>query len=128
VARILLIDDNDFVRETIRRVLAVSGHNVETAVDGTAGLAKFAPAAFDVVLCDLFMPGEGGTGTMRRIRDQDPRVGIIAISGGSGGTPEDLATTVDHGADLALAKPFSNRDLLDAVTLAAGLRPPAIGV
>ena len=122
MARILLIDDNEIVRATIRRVLTVSGHTVETAADGTVGLAIFAAAQFDVVVCDMHMPGEGGGATIRAIRGRDSRVGIIAISGS--GPSDTLAGASSLGADLTLGKPFANQDLLAAVTRAGGLRPP----
>jgi CheY-like chemotaxis protein len=122
VARILLIDDNEIVRATIRRVLAVSGHTVETAVDGTDGQAKFAGGGFDVVVCDMHMPGEGGGATIRAIRSRDSRVGIIAISGS--GPSDTLAMATNLGADLTLGKPFTNQDLLAAVTRAGVLRAP----
>jgi CheY-like chemotaxis protein len=121
LARILLIDDNEIVRETVRRVLKASGHSIETAADGTAGQVKFAGEAFDLVICDLHMPGEGGAATIRAIREKNPNVGIIAISGS--GTPEALAKATGLGADMTLAKPFQNKDLLAAVAAAAVLRP-----
>lgn len=122
MARILLIDDNEIVRETIRRVLKASGHSVESVADGAAGQAKFAEGGFEVVVCDLHMPGEGGGATIRAIRDHDPKVGIIAISGSVPNLA--LSQMTSLGADITLAKPIANKDLLAAVTEAAQLRPP----
>jgi two-component system, chemotaxis family, chemotaxis protein CheY len=122
---ILVIDDNEIVRETVRRVLAVSGHRVETAPDGLAGIEKFASAPFDVVICDMFMPGEDGIGTIRAIREQNREVGIIAVSGsGADGGYNVLSMSASLGADVTLAKPFANADLLAAVARVAAPRPP----
>jgi CheY-like chemotaxis protein len=122
VAHILLIDDNDMVRETVNDMLASAGHGVEEASDGLAGLEKFAPGKFDVVISDVFMPGEDGIGTIRKIRREDSDVGIVAISGGGyGDSAEDvLLKTSQQGADCTLAKPFSRTQLLAAVDRAAG--------
>ncbi|HEX4112986.1 MAG TPA: response regulator [Stellaceae bacterium] len=121
MAHILLIDDNEMVRETVNDMLASAGHGVEEASDGLAGLEKFAPGKYDVVISDIFMPGEDGIGTIRKIRREDSVVGIIAISGGGGGdSAEDvLRITVKLGADCTLAKPFSRAQLLAAVASAS---------
>lgn len=121
LARILIIDDNEIVRETVRRVVKASGHSVETAPDGTAGLAKFAGEAFDLVICDLHMPGEGGAATIQAIRNRNPDIGIIAMSGS--GTSDALASATGLGANLTLAKPFQNKELLAAISTATAPPP-----
>lgn len=122
MAHILLIDDNAMVRETINEMLASAGHGVDEAPDGSAGLRKFAAGKYDVVISDVFMPGEDGIVTIRKIRREDSDVGIVAISGGGyRDSAEDvLRVTVDVGADCTLAKPFSRKQLLAAVDEAAG--------
>jgi CheY-like chemotaxis protein len=123
VAHILLIDDNDMVRETVNDMLESAGHGVDEAADGLAGLEKFEPGKYDVVISDIFMPGEDGIGTIRKIRREDSDVAIIAISGGgqSAGAEDVLRMTIKLGADCTLAKPFSRTQLLAALASAAGM-------
>ncbi|HEY5208448.1 MAG TPA: response regulator [Stellaceae bacterium] len=122
MAHILLIDDNEMIRETVNDMLASAGHGVEEAFDGIDGIEKFEQGhgKYDVVISDIFMPGEDGIGTIRRIRHDDPDVGIIAISGGgqAGSAQDVLRMTIALGADYTLAKPFSRTQLLSTVTKA----------
>jgi CheY-like chemotaxis protein len=117
MAKVLLIDDNSLVRDTLRRVLARAGHVVETAADGAAGLAAFAAQKFDAVISDIFMPNEDGIAVISKIRAQSRDVCIIAISGaGSGaGSYDALRMTQDLGADYILQKPIVNADLVEAI-------------
>ena len=122
MANILLIDDDPDIRDALGDLLSADGHGVETASDGEAALEKFAGRAFDVVIADIFMPGEDGIGTIRKIRDQDPFVGIVAISGGNKSAGYDvLRMSVELGADFGLPKPIPGAALLAAVSDADGL-------
>jgi CheY-like chemotaxis protein len=123
MAKILLIDDDETVRHSIHDMLTSAGHGVEEAVDGVSGIEKFARDTFDIVISDIFMPGEDGIGTIRKIRDQDPFVGIVAISEDyPSGRYDVLRMSVDLGADFGLAKPVSTARLLDTVANADGRR------
>jgi CheY-like chemotaxis protein len=123
MAHILLIDDDPTVREALSRMLTAVGHGVAEAEDGEAGIAKFAAGMYDVVIADIFMPGEDGIGTIRRIRDQDPFLGIVAISEGRACAQYDvLRISVELGADFGLPKPVSTARLLATVAKAEGCR------
>jgi CheY-like chemotaxis protein len=123
MADILLVDDDEAIRVLVNEMLTSAGHGVEEAADGMSALEKFAHRAFDIVIADIFMPGEDGIGTIRAIRDQDPFVGIVAISGGSHAAGYDvLRISVELGADFGLPKPFSNAQLLATVTNADNRR------
>ncbi len=108
--RILVVDDEPLVREYIRRSLESVGHSVSEAENGSVatGLARLMP--FDLVITDMVMPGKEGVETLREIRDREPGMRILAISGRG-----HLAVARKVGADGVLAKPFRKRDLLDAV-------------
>ncbi|HXE17857.1 MAG TPA: response regulator [Stellaceae bacterium] len=83
----------------------------------TPGLEKFAGCAFDVVIADIFMPGEDGIGAIPKIRDQDPFVGIVAISGGG------CAARLDRTwRPFRRGKPIPRARLLAVVTDADRLR------
>ena len=115
MARILLIDDEALVRETLRITLVKAGHAVTTARNGAEGLEIFASEPADLVVTDILMPEKEGIETILSLRKVDPAVGIIAISGGdrSGYDVLDIARRL--GADRILWKPFAREELLAAV-------------
>jgi CheY-like chemotaxis protein len=80
---VLLIDDEEIVREMVGQVLEHEGVRVLSAENGAAGLAVFRERheRIDVVLLDLSMPGLSGEETFRRLRDVDPGVRVILSSG-----------------------------------------------
>lgn len=111
MARILIIDDEDGMRETLRDSLTAGGHAVDTAKDGFDGLQQMRATPADVVLCDILMP-YGGIATIRVLRSEFPTVGIVAISGAA---QRRLDLSVGVGADEYLAKPFGVAQLLAVV-------------
>lgn len=82
MANVLVIDDDPTVRDVLGDMLTMAGYCV-AAADGITAMDEFERKPFDVVIADIFMPGEDGITTIRRIRDQDPFVGIVAITGGA---------------------------------------------
>ena len=113
MARILVIDDDDDIRNVLLLMLKASGHEVITAVNGAEGLKAFNTQPADVVLTDLLLPDQDGLEIIKQLRRISPKVGIIAMSGESG------ANTVLAAAERAgvgiLAKPFFPDQLLAAV-------------
>lgn len=115
MARILLIDDDDLVRESLTIHLQDAGYEVVAVADGRAGVAAYRPGAFDLVITDLFMPEVEGIETIRRLRQEDRTVPIVAITGGpslsaspSGRQPPDyLRMARALGATEIVQKPFS---------------------
>jgi CheY-like chemotaxis protein len=114
MARILVIDDEELVRETLEIVLEDAGHQIALAEHGKAGLAKLDQGVFDLVITDLFMPVMEGFETMREIRKRDQDIKIIAISGGGRGAEQELFLEDAQllGANATLSKPFSNQQLI----------------
>ena len=121
MARILLIEDEDLVRVSLRQVLEKEGHEVFEAADGEEGVAEFRTMArhfkaSDVVIADILMPVKDGYDTITEIREIMPKAKIIAISGGGNVNPKvllDISSVL--GADRVLSKPFSTEEFLDAV-------------
>lgn len=129
MAHILLIDDEELVRLTLREMLLSAGHTVADAANGREALAQFEAAAPDLVITDILMPEQEGLQTIAQIRKLRPQVRIIAISGGGGTRTDDLfryATIM--GAQRALSKPFKKKDLLDTIdaVLTAADKPKSI--
>jgi DNA-binding response OmpR family regulator len=122
MARILVIDDDALVRETIKAMLVAGGHDVSTAVDGDDGCAQFSRSRFDLVICDMFMPGKDGIETVKELRESAPAVPIIGTTGGgsyravSNLDPDGLLRmSRTLGATQTIPKPFKIGDLLAAV-------------
>lgn len=116
MARILLIDDDDGLREVLKLVLTHAGHEVTDAGNGKAGLAALPSAKPDLVLCDIVMPEKEGLETIFEARRKHGIKRIIAMSGGGRMTPaEYLKTAQQMGASRVLMKPFMNQDLLKTV-------------
>lgn len=80
---VLVIDDEEAVREAVKDILEFEGIAVITAVDGSAGITLFQAhqAEIDLVLLDLSMPGLGGADTFQKLRQIDPAVRVILSSG-----------------------------------------------
>jgi CheY-like chemotaxis protein len=121
VRRILVIDDEPFVLEALKRVLA-STAVVAVASTADAGLAAMREAAVDLVIIDVILPGMDGVAAIKLIRRDHPDVRIIAISGGGNfglnsylpdaiSTSAYLAACKAAGADGVLAKPFETAEL-----------------
>jgi CheY-like chemotaxis protein len=118
MARILIVDDDNAVRTTIKLLLERAGHSVVAASDGRSGLAQFGTDEFDLMFLDIFMPGMDGIETMRLVHQQRPLVPIIVISGilsDSGQMPDFLTMATKLGAVSSLQKPFKPAALLEAV-------------
>jgi len=120
--RILLIDDEDMVRDLFRSILIDAGYEVVGAVDGSDGVRRIEREPFDLVLTDILMPEKEGVSTIVEIRQMCPKIKIIAISGGGRAAnfmPLEIAKKA--GANLTLAKPIEPEDLLQAVRKMASL-------
>ncbi|MBX3179300.1 MAG: response regulator [Candidatus Hydrogenedentes bacterium] len=123
MARILVIDDHYAMRQTIREILEVEGHEVIEAPEGDSGIQMQQRTPADLVITDIFMPHKEGMTTIRELRAANPALPIIAMSGGTRDlhAPEgfiDLARR--FGATGTLTKPFQIAELLLAVGQALG--------
>ena len=115
--RVLVIDDNQDMRDVIGVILEGAGYAVELAADGEAGLRSQRKQPFDIVITDIFMPNQDGIETIARLRNEYPALKLVAMSGGGSRTKGEgyLFTAREIGAHAVLAKPFDQEELLKAV-------------
>jgi CheY-like chemotaxis protein len=126
VQRILVIDDEMFVRDALQRVLSTKSAIVSCAADAKSGLAALRSSPTDLVIIDVILPGMDGVAAIKQIRRDYPEVRIIAISGGGNfelhaylpeaiSTRAYLAACITAGADAVLPKPFDTSELRAAI-------------
>lgn len=121
MARILVIDDEQVVRDSLAKILRREGHEVLTAEDGVEGLVLWRERGAAVVILDIHMPRSDGIETLVQLRALQPAVPVIVISGGD--QTRTLGLLGDAkllGATRTLAKPFSLSELTTAVNHALG--------
>lgn len=106
--RVLVVDDDERVREVVSWQLEAEGFTVGQAGDGPAALESIATLPPDLMVLDLSLPGLGGLDVLRRIRQHSP-LPVIVLSGRNGET--DRIIGLDLGADDYLVKPFSPEEL-----------------
>ena len=126
---VLVIDDDDLVREFMQTVLALEGHEVVLARDGRKGMCQLASHRFDLVFCDVFMPDQDGFATLRELREMRPGLPVVMMTGGpmmtQTGAPDIdiLRMALGLGATQTLEKPFDGEAMLGL--LRRCLEPPA---
>lgn len=119
--RVLVVDDDAEVRETIRQMLERTGYEVTTAADGKRGLARYREDPADLVVLDIVMPEKEGLETIMELRKSYPEVKIIAISGGGRIGPQSYIEVARAlGAQRSFAKPLDRKEFLAAVRDLAG--------
>jgi DNA-binding NtrC family response regulator len=111
---ILVVEDEDVMREFVADTLADEGHEVVAAADGAAALAAFRGRSFDLVLLDMQLPDTTGAVLLERFRELDPRVDVVILTG----NPE-LGSAIEafkRGARDYLTKPVSPMKLCEVVS------------
>jgi two-component system, OmpR family, response regulator MprA len=109
--KILVVDDERAVRESLRRALELEGYQVELAEDGEVALERVAsPAAPDAVILDVLMPGIDGLEVCRRLRAEDNAVPVLMLTARA--EVDSRVAGLDAGADDYLPKPFALAELL----------------
>ncbi|NLD86545.1 MAG: response regulator transcription factor [Actinomycetales bacterium] len=103
--RVLVVDDEPALRESLRRGLVAGGWTVETAADGEAGLEMATDGAYDVVVLDIMMPHRNGYEVVREMRRREIWTPVLMLTAKDG--EYDQADAFDLGADDYLVKPFS---------------------
>jgi len=114
LANILVVDDEDIVCQSCRRVLTAEGHQVSTALTGTEALAKISSENFDVALVDLRIPGSGGLHLLRVMRRASPQTEVVVITGYP--SLENAKGAIQFGAYDYVTKPLAPHTLRAVVS------------
>jgi len=112
-AKILVVDDEQFVRDLLVKILARKGHRVEGAPDAQAALDRLEQEPWDLVVSDVVMPGMDGFELLRRVKGSWPAVKVIVLTGYA--RRQSISDFLLYGADAYLSKPFQVHELLSAV-------------
>lgn len=116
MATILLVEDHELVRGTIRRALEFAGYSVIDAIDGSDAEAILETTLIHLMVSDLIMPVREGLDLIRSVRESHPGLPIIAMSGGGRSRAFELLDVAKQfGADVILRKPFKRSVLIESV-------------
>lgn len=117
--KILIVDDDKLIHEMIGSVLMSQGCEIEHAFDTTDALNIFVMHPdIDLVITDIVMPGEDGTKLIKQIKNMNPDMPVLAMTGGTGNAVTDYVAFANLYSDYTLAKPFSKIDLESGIQAA----------
>jgi DNA-binding NtrC family response regulator len=122
--KLLVIDDEPVIREGVRRILESGSYHVETFSSGIAALERIKQEAFDLVITDLKMPGMSGMEVLKAIKEIQPDLPVIFITGYS--SVDSAVEVMKLGAVDYIAKPFTPEEMLSTVKLALEQRVVAL--
>src|SRR5271165_4444246 len=108
--RILIIDDEASIRESLETLLSIEGYIIDTAPEGDAGLHIIGERSYDLVLLDLALPGLNGIEVLGLIRERHPDLPVIMIT--AYGTVNNVVDAIHAGAQNFVQKPWDNEKLL----------------
>jgi DNA-binding NtrC family response regulator len=116
MARILIVDDDKLVRDSLSRLLGQASFEVSTAPDGNTGFEAYRETPADIVFTDLAMPG-GGINLIETVLEHFPEAKIVAMSGGH---VELLPAALTAGAVDVLKKPFTHQAVFQTLQRVLG--------
>ena len=116
--RIIIIDDEAAIRESLQLLLELEGFEVVTAPDGAKGLKVLEESVFDLVLLDLALPGQSGFEILQAIRARHANLPVIMIT--AYGTVQNVVEAMHFGANNFIQKPWDNEKLLADIRGAIG--------
>ena len=125
-AKVLVVDDEEVVGRSFDRVLGERGYDVTTASNGEEALQKLGSNGFDLVFTDIKMPGMDGIEVAKRIKDMNPWLPVVVVTGY--GSEENEARAQEAGVSQFLHKPLSP-EIIEWVTkksIAAAETAPAV--
>ena len=124
--KILVVDDEQAVRDLLVKTLTMADYEVDTAEDGAAALDRLKSSDYDLLITDLKMPGMDGLSVIRQARQQSMVLPIIIITGYS--TEASAIEAINLGVSGYLTKPFRLPRILSVTARALGEPTPAVEV
>jgi DNA-binding NtrC family response regulator len=118
--RILVIDDEDVVREVFQRLLKSEGYHAELCISGEEGLKLIREREFDAVILDVMMNGIGGLATLQELRKMDPDLPVLMLTAYA--SLENAIECMKQGAFDYITKPFKNDEVMLAIQKATEQR------
>ena len=112
-ARVVVVDDDEALRNAVRRALRLEGYDVATAADGADALNQVGAVRADLVVLDVLMPVLDGVTVCRRLRESGDHTPVLMLTARD--AVSDRVTGLDAGADDYLTKPFALEELLARV-------------
>ena len=112
--RVLVVDDERSVVQSIAQVLAGDAFEVETVLSGEDALIRTAAVRYDLIICDLMMPGLSGLDLLKALREYRPTTPVLMITGYP--TIKTAEESVKMGAFAYLTKPFTPADIRNAAS------------
>ncbi|MGH1482136.1 MAG: response regulator transcription factor [Geminicoccales bacterium] len=113
--RVLIAEDEPHLVESLTFILSREGHEIATALDGEAALQAIWSEPPDLVILDVMLPKINGFEILKKVRADDRLKSLPVIVLTAKGQRQDRETADEIGADLFLAKPFSNKVVIAAV-------------
>ena len=110
MAHLLIVEDDELLRDGLSAQLSQAGHSTSTAEDGAVALALLGSDAFDGVVLDLGLPKVDGLSVLRQLRQRMPALPVLILTARDG--IEDRVEGLNAGADDYLTKPFNRDELL----------------
>ena len=110
ICTILLVEDEEYIRESLKEILELNGYKVTTAHNGEVGIEAAAKASFDILITDLKLPGTDGIGVIRSIKSISPDTTCIVLTGYA--SVETAVEAMRLGAFTYLKKPLNKDELL----------------
>lgn len=114
--RILIVDDEEAIRQLLRQMLTTNGYDCVLADDAAAARRHLSDKRFDLVISDLNMPGESGLDLLQHVMREHPRATTMMITGSH--DPEAAQKALQLGVYGCLSKPFQFKELLACVAAA----------
>jgi DNA-binding NtrC family response regulator len=110
ICTILLVEDEEYIRESLKEILEMNGYKVTTAHNGESGIEAAAKANFDILITDLKLPGTDGIGVIRAVKSNSPDTTCIVLTGYA--SVETAVEAMRVGAFTYLKKPLNKDELL----------------
>ena len=118
MGKILIIDDEPYILLMLKKMIEKIGYEVELASNGREGMDIFRKNGVDMVITDIIMPDKEGLEIILEMKQAQPELKIIAISGGGRISPESYLECAMHfGASRVFQKPFKQKELVSAVKI-----------